>query len=161
MKLYRRSFSLIRLAACAVVAIAFGMAATLNVAAADDGRVMGRLAVSLGSGDWSFGLVAETGSREHRTGERKAELQPRADLTAWFSGSSGRFEGLSFNGVPVVARAPVLHVDNAESTDAGVRWDYVALGVAGAAVVALAIGDALSDDIADALTEGIEEAAEN
>ena len=158
---YRRPRSLIRVAARAGVAVACGVAATLNVAAADDGRVMGRLAVSLGSGDWGFGLVAETESRDQRTGERGAMLQPRADLTARFSGSSGRFEGLSFNGVPVVTPAPVLRVDGAESTDAGVRWGYVALGVMGAAVVALAIGDALSDDVADALTEGIEEAAEN
>ena len=87
--------------------------------------------------------------------------QPRADLIAWFAGSSGRFEGLSFNGVPVVTPGLVLHVDGAESTASGVRWDYVALGVAGAAVIALAIGDALSDDIADAFEEKIDEAAEN
>ena len=158
---YRRPRSLIRVAARASIAIAIGVAATLSVASADDGRVTGRLAVSLGSGNWSFGLVAETVSREHRAGERGAMPQPRADLTAWFSGSSGRFEGLNFNGVPVVTPAPVLHVDSAESTDAGVRWDHVALGVAGAAVVALAIGDALSDDIADAFEEKIDEAAEN
>lgn len=67
MKPYCRPFFLVRWAARAGVAVALCIAATLNVAAADDGRVMGRLAVSLGSGDWSFGLVAETVSRDQRT----------------------------------------------------------------------------------------------
>ena len=156
MKPYRRFCSLVRMAARAGVAVAFGVSATLNVAAADDGRVMGRLAVSLGSGDWGFSLVAETVFREHRTGERRSAPQPRAGLTARFSGASGRFEGLRFNGVPVVSPEPVLHVDGAESTASGVRWDYVALGVAGAAVVALAIGEALSDDFVDAIDEALE-----
>lgn len=161
MKPYRRFFSLVRMAARAGVAVAFGVSATLNVAAADDGRVMGRLAVSLGSGDWGFSLVAETASREHRTGERRAMLQPKADLTAWFSGSSGRFEGLSFNGMPIFKPELVLHVDAAESAARGVRWDYVALGVTGAVLVALAFGDAFSDDFVDAIEQKLDEAAEN
>lgn len=162
MKPYRRAFSLIRLAARAGVAVAVGAAATFNVAAADDGRVIGRLVVSLGSGDWGFGLVAETVSRGQWTGERRAMLQPKADLTAWFSGPSGRFEGLSFIGIPVFEPEPVLHVDAAESTAPGVRWDYVALGVTGAVLVALAFGgDALSDDVGEALAKGVEEAAGN
>ena len=81
--------SLIRLAARATVAVVLGVAAALNMAAADDIRVMGRLAVPLGSGDWGFGFLAETVSREQRTGEFKATLPPKVDLTAWFSGSSG------------------------------------------------------------------------
>ena len=97
MKPCRCSSSLIRLAAHATVVVALGVAATLNMAAADDMRVMGRLVVPLGSGDWGYGLIAETMSREQRTGEFKATLQPRVELTAWFSGSSRRFEGLSFS----------------------------------------------------------------
>ena len=131
------------------------------MAAADDVRVMGRLAVPLGSGDWGFGFVAETVSPEQRTGGFKATRQPRVDLTAWFSGSSGRFEGLSFNGMPVVTPEPALHVDGAQSTAPGVRWGYVALGVAGVVVAAWAIADAFSDDLADAIDQALDDAADD
>lgn len=160
MKPYRWPVPLIRLAARASVAVALGVAAPFNMATADDIRVMGRLAVPLGSGDWGLGFVAETVSGEQRTGEFSATLQPRVDLTAWFSGSSGRFEGMRFNGMPVVTPEPVLHVDDEESTTRDVRWGYVALGVAGVALAAWAITDAFSDDLADAVDKALDDAAD-
>lgn len=161
MKPYRWPASLIRSAARASVAAALVVAAPFNMAAADDIRVMGRLAVPLGSGGWGLGFVAETASREQRTGEFEATLQPRVDLTAWFSGSGGRFEGLSVNGLPVVAAEPVFHVDGKESTARGVRWGYVALGVAGVAAAAWAVTEAFSDDLADAVDKALDDAADD
>lgn len=163
MKPDRWPLFLTRLAARASVAAALGLglAAAPNVAVADDGRVTARLTVSLGSGDWGFGFAAGTVPRELRPRELETTLQPRADLTAWFSGLSGRFEGLSFNGLPVVMRAPVLHVDGGESAAPGMRWDYVALGVVGVIVAALAFGDAFSDDFVDAIEQKLDEAAAN
>ena len=159
MKPCRCLLSLIRLVARTTVAVALGVAAALNVAAADDIRAMGRLAVPLGSGDRGFDFVAETASREQRTDELAATLQPRIDLTAWFSGSSGRFEGLSFNGMPVVTPEPVLHVDGTASTAPRVRWEHVALGVAGVVVAAWAIADAFSDDFVGAIDQALDAAA--
>ena len=58
--------SLVRVAGCAVLAAVLGLSSALGAAAADL-RVMGRLALSFGSGDWSLGVRADTDARERRT----------------------------------------------------------------------------------------------
>lgn len=148
----------VRLAARTTVAVGLtlGAAAALNVATADDTRVMGRFVLPLGSGDWGLTFRAETVSQVQWKGESKTAPQPRVDLTAWFSGSNGRFENLSINGLPVISPEPALYVDNTENADSGVGWEYVALGVTGAAVILWAIADAFSDDLTDAIEQEID-----
>ena len=157
MKPYRCLLSLVRLAARATVVAALGVATSPGMAAEDDMRVVGRMVIPIGSGDWGFGFVAGTVAQERGADEFTAMPGPRVDLTAWFSGSSGRFQGLSFNGMRVVAPEPVLHADGAENTAPGVRWEYVALGVAGVAVLAWAI----ADDLWGAVDRGLDEAADD
>ena len=94
-------------------------------------------------------------------GQSEAMPQPKVDLTAWFSGSSGRFDNLSINGLPVISPEPVLYADSAKSTDAGASWQYVVLGVAGAAVVLWAIADAFSVDLTDAIDREIDDYLES
>ena len=163
MNVLRCPLSVVRLAARSIVAagLTLGVAAAFNVAAADEVHVMGRLVLPFGSGDWGFAVRAETVSRVQWTDELKATPQPRVDLTAWYSGTNGRFENLSINGLPVVSAEPVLHLDSTESTDSGVGWQYVALGVAGAAVILWAFADAFSDDLADAIEEEIDDHLES
>ena len=63
---------------------------------------------------------------------------------------------MQFNGLPVVVREPVLYAaDGEEDTDAGVRWEYVALGVAGGAAAVLVIGAVLADDLGDDIVDAI------
>ena len=159
MNMRRFPLSVVRLAAGATVAVGLtiGAAAALNMVAADDTRVMGRLVLPFGSGDWGFAVRAETDAQERWTGESKATPQPRVDLTAWFSGSKGRFESLSLNGMPVISAEPVLYVDRTEGMDSGVGWVYVTLGVAGAGLVLWAIADAFSDDLTDAIDKEIDD----
>ena len=158
MNMRRCPLSVVRLAArtTVVAGLTLGIAAALNMATADDTRVMGRFVLPLGSGDWGLTFRAETVSQLQWKGESKATPQPRADLTAWFSGSNGRFENLSINGLPVISPEPVLYVDNTENTDSGVGWEYVVLGVAGVALVLWAIADAFSDDLTDAIEQEID-----
>ena len=72
-------------------------------------------------------------------------------VTAWYSGSIGRFESLSLSGMPVVTLEPVLYVDGTKTSAPAIRWQYVALGLAGAAVVLWAITEAFADDLAEAI----------
>lgn len=159
MNMRRCTLSVVRLAARATVAVGLtlGAAAALNMATADDTRIMGRLVLPLGSGDWGLTFRAETVSQVPWKGESKAAPQPRVDLTAWFSGSNGRFENLSINDLPVISPKPVLYVDNTENTESGVGWEFVALGVTGAALVLWAIADAFSDDLTDAIEQEIDD----
>ena len=113
--------------------------AAMTGAAANDARVVGHLSLSFGTGDWSLGVRTETGAYEPRRDEYRNRLRPALDLTARFSGPGGRFESLRFNNLPVVVRAPVLYADGTEESAPGVRWEYVALGLAGGVVVALIV----------------------
>ena len=144
--------SLARFATCAAVAAAFGIGTPHDVAAADT-QVMGQLTLSLGSGDWSVGIRA---GAERRTSHIESAMLPLVDLTARFSGPGARFEALRFNGHPVAIREPVQHAaDGAEDTDAGVQWEYAALGVAGAAAAVLVIYAAIAKDAADEIVDDI------
>ena len=153
MTINRAVSSLARFATCVVVAAAFGIGATHDVAAADTTYVMGRMTLSLDSGDLSFGIRAEA---EHRTSLFESAMLPLVDLTARFSGPSGRFEAFHFNGLPVVVREPVLYAaDGAEDAGAEVRWEYVAVGVAGAAAAVLAILPALAKDAVEEIVDNV------
>ena len=83
MNILRNRRSLSRIAACVVVAgtLALGSAA-LNTAAADEMRVMGRLALPLGSGDWSIGVRATSVAEDQGTAKFRTTLLPAVDLTA-------------------------------------------------------------------------------
>ena len=156
MNMRRFPLSVVRLAAGATVAVGLtlGVSATLNMAAADDTRVMGRLVLPFGSGDWGFAVRAETVAQEQWTGESKATPQPRVDLTAWFSGSKGRFESLSLNDLPIIPPEPVLYVDG---TDSGDGWLNVTLAVAVAGLLVWGIADSFSEDLTDATDKDIDD----
>ena len=94
--------SLVRVAGCAVLAAVLGLSSALGAAAADL-RVMGRLALSFGSGDWSLGVRANADARERRTDRLENSPRPVVEPTTRFSGTGGRFESLRFNGLPVVS----------------------------------------------------------
>ena len=94
--------SLVRVASCALLAAVLGLSSAPGVAAADL-RVMGRLALSFGSGDWSLGVRADADARERRTDRLENSPRPVVDPTTRFSGTGGRFESLRFNGLPVVS----------------------------------------------------------
>ena len=94
--------SLVRVAGCAVLAAVLGLSSALGAAAADL-RVMGRLALSFGSGDWSLGVRADADARERRTDRLENSPRPVVEPTTRFSGTGGRFESLRFNGLPVVS----------------------------------------------------------
>ena len=143
---------LARFAMCAAVAAAFGIGTPLHVAAAD-AHVVGQVTLSLGSGNWSFGIRA---GAEQGMSQFENTMLPLADFTAQFSGPGARFEALHFNGLPAVMRELVLYAaDGAEDTGAGVQWEYVALGVAGAAAAVLVISAALAKDAADEIVDDI------
>ena len=153
MNIPRNRLPLFRIAACATIAgvLALGSAA-LNVAAAGDMRVMGRLTLTPGSGDWGIGVRATSIVHEQGTGEFRTTLRPVVELTARYSSESGRFESLSLNGLSLGAAEGVLYVDEGESAAP------LALGaIAGAAVVLFALTDAFSDDLADAIETELEE----
>ena len=152
----RYSPLLVRLAACTVLAATFAMATAPGAAAADL-RVTGQFALSLGSGDWSLGVCADTDVREQRRADEAGSLPPPAvNLAARFSGPGAVFESLRLNGLPVVVRDPVLHADNTGEPASGVRWEYVGLGLAGAAALVLIVGEAVADDFANDLGDAIE-----
>ena len=126
--------------------------AAMTGAAADDARVVGHLSLSFATGDWSLGVRAEAGVYEPRRDENRNRLRPAVDLTARFSGPGGRFKSLRFNGLPVVVRTPVLYADGTEESASRVGWEYVALGLAGVAVVALIVRETMVD-IAEDITD--------
>ena len=149
----RRAPAFVRLAACTVLAATLAMAATPGAAA--DMQVTGRLVLSLGSGDWSLGLRADTDVRwQWRKDEAGNPPRPAVDLTARFSGPG--FESLLLNGLPVAVRGPVLYADGTGEPASGVRWEYVGLGLAGAAALVLIVRETLADDFADELGDAIE-----
>ena len=80
MKLRRCLLSVVRFAAGATVAamVTLGVVVLLNMAAADDTRVMGRLVLPFGSGDWGFAVRAETVAQAQWTGKVKQCLSPRS-----------------------------------------------------------------------------------
>lgn len=94
--------SLVRVAAYAVLAVVLGLSPAPEAAAADL-RVMGRLALSFGSGDWSLGVRAHADARERRTDRLENSPRPAVEPTTRFSGTGGRSESLRFNGLPVVS----------------------------------------------------------
>ena len=94
--------SLVRVAGYAVRAAPLGLSSAPGAAAADL-RVMGRLAPSFGSGDWSFGVRADADGRERRMDRLENSPRPVVVPTTRFSGTGGRFESLRFNGLPVVS----------------------------------------------------------
>ena len=159
MNMRRCPLSIVRLAAGATVAVGLtlGAAAALNMAAADDTRVMGRLVLPFGSGDWGFAVRAETVAQEQWTGESKGAPQPRLDLTAWFSGSNGRFESLSLNDLPIISPELVLYVDSTDSTDSGDGWVNVTLAAAVAGLLLWSIADSFSEDLTDAIDKEIDD----
>lgn len=143
----------VRLAACTVLAATLAMAAAPGAAA--DMQVTGRLVLSLGSGDWSPGIRADTDvRRQWRKDETGSPPRPAVDLTARFSGPG--FESLLLNGLPVAVRGPVLHADGTGEPASGMRWEYVGLGLAGAAALVLIVRETLADDFADELGDAIE-----
>ena len=94
--------SLVRVAGCAVLAAVLGLSSAPGVVTADL-RVMGRLALSFGSGDWSIAVRADADARERRTDRLEKAPRPVVEPTARFSGTGGRFASLRFNGLPVVS----------------------------------------------------------
>lgn len=94
--------SLVRVAGCVVLAAVPGLSPAPGAAAADP-WVMGRLALSFGSGDWSPGARADADAGERRTDRLENSPRPVVEPTTRFSGTGGRFESLRFNGLPVVS----------------------------------------------------------
>ena len=94
--------SLVRVAGGAVLAAVLGHSSAPGVAAADLG-MMGRLALSFSSGDWSLGVRTDADARERRTDRLENSPRPVVVPTTRFSGTGGRFESLRFNGLPVVS----------------------------------------------------------
>ena len=94
--------SLVRVAGCAVLAVVLGLSSAPGAVAADL-RVMGRLALSFGSGDWSLGVRAGADARERRTDRLENSSRPVVEPTTRCSVTGGRFESLRFNGLPVVS----------------------------------------------------------
>ena len=64
---------------------------------------MGRLALSLGSGDRSLGIRADADARERRTDRLEDSPRPVVEPTTRFSETGVRFESLRFNGLPAVS----------------------------------------------------------
>ena len=94
--------SLVRVAGCAALAAVLGLSSAPGASAADL-RVLGRFALSFGSGDWSLGVRADAYAQERRTDPLDNFPRPVVEPTTRFSGTSGRFESLRFNGLPVVS----------------------------------------------------------
>ena len=94
--------SLFRVAGCAVLAAVLGLSSASGAAVVDL-RMMGRLALSFGSGDWSLGVRADADARERRTDRLEHSPRPVVEPITRFSGTGGRFESLRFNGLPVVS----------------------------------------------------------
>ena len=94
--------SLVRVAGSAVIAAELGLSSAPGTAAADL-RVMGRLALSFDSDDWSVGVRADADARERRTDRLENSPRPVVVPTTRFSGTGGRFESLRFNGLAVVS----------------------------------------------------------
>ena len=94
--------SLGRVVGCAVLAAVLGLSTAPGAAAADL-RVMGRLAPSFGSGDWSLGVRANADGRERRTDRLEDSPRPVVEPTTRFSETGGRFESLRFNGLLAVS----------------------------------------------------------
>ena len=94
--------SLVGVAGCAVLAAVLGLSSAPGAAAADL-RVMGRLALSFGSGDGSLGVRADVDARERQTDRLEHSPRPVVEPTTRFSGTGGRFESLRFNGLSVVS----------------------------------------------------------
>ena len=94
--------SLVRVAGSAVLAAVLGLSSASGAAAADL-RVMGRLAPSFGSGDWSLGVRADADGRERRTDRLENSPRPIVVPTIRFSGTGGRFESLRFHGLLAVS----------------------------------------------------------
>ena len=92
--------SLVRVAGCAVLAAVLGLSSAPGALAADL-RVLGRLALSFGSGDRSLGVRADTDARERRTDRLENSPRPAVEPATRFSGTGGRFESLRFNGQAV------------------------------------------------------------
>ena len=85
-----------------MLAAVLGLSSAPGAAAADL-RVMGRLALSFGSGDWSLGVRADVDARERRMDRLENSPRPVLEPTTWCSGTGGCFESLCFNGLPVVS----------------------------------------------------------
>ena len=94
--------SLVRAAGCPVLAVVFGLSSAPGASAADL-RVLGRLVLSFGSGDWSLGVCADADARERRMDRLENSPRPAVEPTTRFSGTGERFESLRFNGLPVVS----------------------------------------------------------
>lgn len=112
-------------------------------AGAEEARVMATFKLPLQSEDFRLGLRVDTGVPRHHRDDVAGEVRPHLDLTAAFSQSTLQFRSLGLNGVPMLRPSPVLHAGEAEGADdAGVRPEYVVLGVvAAAAILAVARDD--------------------
>ena len=85
-----------------MLAAVLGLSSAPGAAAAEQ-RVMGRLALSFGSGDWSLGVRAGADTRERRTDRLEDSPRPVVEPTTRFSETGERIESLRFHGLPVVS----------------------------------------------------------